>query len=123
MRSRPPEVWVPTLAVLLQRYGQDENAMSLVFSNLLQIGLIRALPHPERPGEFLLDSRPLQALLNEYGPRIATAAGTLGVDAAKGGIWTPDAAVTTTGSTTPSGIWTPDAPTRPSGEKKLILPR
>ncbi len=40
-------------------------------------------PHPDGSGRLMLDTRPLQALLEEYGPRVTTASGRLGVSAAK----------------------------------------
>jgi hypothetical protein len=102
-RSEPPEVWVAEIAAALDRYGEDPNASQVVMMNLVDLGLIRMAAHPERPGEVLLDSRPLQALLAEYGPRVTTPSGRLGVSATKPEIWTP-------GGTT-SG-----------GPSKLILP-
>ena len=42
-------------------------------SNLLDLGLIRMAPHPDRPDQVMLDSRPLMALLAQYGPRVTTA--------------------------------------------------
>src|SRR5262249_6336399 len=89
-RAEPPETWVPRLAVALERHAEDKSAGTEFLSTLMDMGLLRTVPHPDRPGEILLDSRPLQALLAEYGPRVTTAAGQLGVSATSGGIWTPD---------------------------------
>lgn len=119
--SEPPETWVPHLAVVLERHREGEASMPYVLSHLVDMGLVRMIPHPDQPGQILLDSRPLQSVLAEYGPRITTAAGTLGVSASQGGIWTPDAAA---GSTSSGGIWTPGAPREPGGgdKPKIIIP-
>ena len=97
-------------------------AYQVILKTLLDLGLISVAPNPDRPDDFLIDSRPLQALLAEYGPRVTTASGGLGVSATRGEVWTPGG---------PSGgggaIWTPGsqaAPSSPSGEEKprLIIP-
>jgi tetratricopeptide (TPR) repeat protein len=118
--SEPPEAWVPQLAVVLDRYRGDKEANPRILSMLVDLGLIQAVPHPEDPNELMFDTRPLQAVLAEYGPRITTATGDLGISAARGGIWTPGSEG---GATTPGGIWTPGSGSgEPGGEKKLILP-
>jgi hypothetical protein len=99
---------VPEIAVVLERYRQDKNASQLIMMNLVDMGLIQMVPSPDRPDEVYLDSRPLQALLAEYGPRITTASGRLGVSAAKPEIWTP-------GSGSGAG-------TSAGGPSKLIIP-
>ncbi len=119
-RSEPPEAWVPNLAVILDRYQNDESANQVLLSNLIDMGLIQVAPHPDKPDDVLLDTRPLQAVLAKYGPRITTAAGTLGVSATKGTIWTPGA--TPAGTTTSGGIWTPGSQTSGDAGKKLIIP-
>jgi hypothetical protein len=117
-----PETWVPELAVVVERYRNDPDATQIVMMNLIDMGLLEMVSHPERPGEVLLDSRPLQALMAQYGPRVTTAGGRLGVSATKPEIWTPG------GTAGPSGgIWTPGATTgSPApgggpGEKKGII--
>ena len=80
-------------------------------------------PNPDRPDDFLIDSRPLQALLAEYGPRVTTASGGLGVSATRGEVWTPGGQSGGGGG----AIWTPGsqaAPSSSSGEEKprLIIP-
>ncbi len=125
MQTEEPEVWVPELAVVMERYRDDSAAYQVILKTLLDLGLISVAPNPDRPDDFLIDSRPLQALLAEYGPRVTTASGGLGVSASRGEVWTPGG---------PSGggggaIWTPGsqaAPSSPSGEEKpkprLIIP-
>ena len=125
MRSRceTPESWVPMLAVALDRYKDDTRIAQMVLSNLVEMGLVRMQPHPEKPDQVMIDSRMLQAVLAEYGPRITTSSGQLGVSAAQGGIWTPGSPGA--GTTTQGGIWTPGGASAPaaSGDKpKLIIP-
>ena len=89
--------------------------------NLIDMGLLEMVPNPDRPSEIMLDSRPLQALLAEYGPRVTTASGRLGVSATKPEIWTPRATAGGSGG----GIWTPGSPRRKrsaGGGKELIIP-
>ncbi|HMB05409.1 MAG TPA: tetratricopeptide repeat protein [Isosphaeraceae bacterium] len=119
-RSTPPEVWVPDLAVIMDRYRDDQAANQAILLNLLEMGLVQMVPNPDKPDDILIDSRMLQTLMAEYGPRVTTASGQLGVSATRGGLWTP-------GSSTGGGgaIWTPgaDAPGTPGGDKpKLIIP-
>ncbi len=120
-RTEPPEVWVPQLAVVLERYREDRSASLTIMSALLDLGLVRMVPHPDTPGEMLIDTRMLQAVLAEYGPRVTTASGDLGVSASKGGIWTPGAPG---GGSSQGGIWTPGGTsTGDQGDKpKLIVP-
>ena len=88
-RSERPEAWVPELAVVLERYAQDPSANQVILMNLVEMGLVRMAPNPDNPEDILLDSRPLQAVLAEYGPRVTTASGRLGVSATKPDLWTP----------------------------------
>ncbi|MGE5756744.1 MAG: tetratricopeptide repeat protein, partial [Planctomycetaceae bacterium] len=103
-RSTPPEVWVPDLAVIMDRYRDDQAANQAILLNLLEMGLVQMVPNPDKPDDILIDSRMLQTLMAEYGPRVTTASGQLGVSATRGGLWTP-------GSSTGGGgaIWTPGA--------------
>src|SRR5207245_3680227 len=103
--SEELENWVPDLAAVLERYREDSVATQTTIMGLLEMGLLQMVPNPDRPGEILLDSRPLKTLLTRYGPRVTTSTGRLGVSATKPGIWTP-------GSTTGGpavGLWTPGA--------------
>jgi hypothetical protein len=126
-RTEPPESWVPRLAVAMERFGDDETSMSKLLQFLVSTGLVRLMPHPEQPGGMLMDNRPLMSLLAEYGPRITTATGGLGVSASQGGIWTPDMGTPAAGTTTKGGIWTPGSgstsPPASGGEKpRIIIP-
>jgi tetratricopeptide (TPR) repeat protein len=122
--SEPPDSWVPVLAAVLQRHREGEDAQRAVLMNLMRLGLVLAQPSPDRPGELLLDTRPLQQLLARYGPRITTASGELGISAAKTPIWTPGSETGTGGG----GLWTPGQPApppaaAPGGDKpRLIIP-
>ena len=118
-RTEPPEQWVPTLAIILDRYREDRAASQALMSNLIDMGLVSLVPNPDNPDDLLLDSRRLQAVLMEYGPRVTTASGGLGVSAANPEIWTPGGA-----SAGGGGIWTPGSETAAAGgeKPKLILP-
>jgi tetratricopeptide (TPR) repeat protein len=120
-RSEKPEDWVPELAIVLERYAQDPAANQIILMNLVELGLVRLSPNPDDPGDILLDSRPLQAVLAQYGPRVTTASGRLGVSATKPEVWTPGGPASSSGG----GLWTPGSGSgnSPSGDKpKLILP-
>ena len=107
------------MAILLERYGQDPQANQIILMSLVEMGLVRVLPNPDNRGEILLDTRPLQAMLAEYGPRVTTASGRLGVSAAKPEIWTP-------GATAPGGgggIWTPGAGPPSAGRRQAPADR
>ena len=112
------DAWVPDLAVILERYGENEQASGVVTTRLIEMGLLRLVSSPERPGEVMIDPRLLQQLISRYGPKVTTSAGYLGVSATRGEIWTPQSAAQ--GST----IWTPgsERESSGSGEKRLILP-
>ena len=115
-----PEVWVPRLAVILEKYQGNQEATSAVFLRLIEFGLVQPVVDPNRPEQVALDTRTLQYYLSRYGPRVTTSAGQLGVAAARGEIWTPESE-----SPGRSALWTPgSAPSPPpSGEKpKLIVP-
>jgi tetratricopeptide (TPR) repeat protein len=110
----PPEVWVPQLFRLLERYGAGQQTGIPMLGYLSGMGLIRLTVHQDQPGKVLMDDRALRALLAQYGPKIATAAG--------GGLWTPESA--SGGAAAPGGLWTPGASAAaPPGDKpKLIIP-
>lgn len=120
-RSEAPDAWVPHLAIVLERYKEDRAASAAVLSNLVDMGLVQMQPNPDRPGEVILDTRALQAVMQRYGPKITTAGGQLGVSAARGEIWTPSKPAPGAGG----GIWTPGASSKPAegGDKpRLIIP-
>lgn len=121
-RSEPPESWVPEVAVLLDRYRDDQYASQTVMLTLVDMGLIQMVSHPDRPGEVLLDSRPLQALLAEYGPRVTTASGKLGVSATKPEIWTPGASAAGGGGLYIPGSASGAPPGAATGPSKIIVP-
>jgi tetratricopeptide (TPR) repeat protein len=116
-----PEVWVPVLAVILQRYRGNQEALSAVLMRLVELGLVHAAVDPKRPGQILLDTQLLDQYLSQYGPRVTTAAGDLGVSASQGELWTPES--TRGGAGSP--IWTPGSDTGLGSRKepsKIILP-
>jgi len=119
-RSEPPEVWVPELAIVMERYGQEPSASQVLLLNLVEMGLVRMSPNPDNPEDVLLDTRPLQAVMAEYGPRVTTASGRLGVSATRPDLWTPGGPAGGSGG----ALWTPGSATnQPPGEKpKLIIP-
>jgi hypothetical protein len=114
----PLEQWVPELSVMLERHGKNEKAGGVIMSQLLEMGLVQPVSHPDRPGEIMIDTRPLQQLLDLYGPKVTTSSGYLGVSATRGEIWTPERAATG------SSIWTPgsDVGTGTSEKPRIIVP-
>jgi tetratricopeptide (TPR) repeat protein len=122
-RIEPPAKWVPDLAVVLERYSGDAASNEKVLMSLIDMGLIRLVARADRPEEIMIDAGVLQALMAEFGPRVTTASGALGVSAARGEIWTP-------GSAAGGGaIWTPGSETAPAPgatpgreRPKLIIP-
>jgi hypothetical protein len=124
-QSESPEVWVPDLAVVMDRYLNDQAANPAIMLNLLEMGLLRMVPNPDDPEQILVDSQVLQALMTRYGPRVTTASGQLGVSATRGALWTPGSEPSGTGGGGGGGLWTPGsaAPGASSGDKpKLIIP-
>ena len=119
-QTEKPEIWVPELAVLLDRYHDNQQATQVIVMNLIDMGLIEMVSSPDRPGETFLDTRGLQMLLSDYGPRVTTAAGRLGVSATRPEIWTPGASTGSSG-----GIWTPGSSAAPAPQggpdKKIII--
>jgi tetratricopeptide (TPR) repeat protein len=124
MAHEPPENWVPVLAGILELYRGKTDATSTILSTLLGLGLVQARPDPANPRRILIDTQLLENLVAQYGPRITTADGTLGISATRGGIWTPEAERAGAGQTSGGGIWTPGsgpAPT-PGDKPRIILP-
>ena len=128
-RLLKPEQWVPELAVLMDRKrpGRDSEAVTqTLVMGLVEMGLIRVVRDPQQPAQAALDTRILEALLAQFGPKITTASGELGVSAAKPQIWTPGQP----GGPAQGGggkIWTPGAggqPPKTGGDSgsKLIVP-
>ena len=115
-----PEVWVPVLAVILERYRGNQEATSAVLLRLVSLGLVQAGVDPNRPDQMVLDTQILEQYLKRYGPRVTTATGELGVAASQGEIWTPES---TAAAARRSGRRAPPSASRESEEKsKLILP-
>ena len=85
-----PDVWVPVLAVILERCRGNQEATSAVLLRLVSLGLVQAGVDPKRPDQLLLDTQILEQYLKRYGPRVTTATGELGVAASQGEIWTPE---------------------------------
>lgn len=128
-RTEPPETWVPEIAVIIDRYRSDPESSQVVMMSLIDMGLIQMVPNPDRSGDVLLDSRPLQEIMSQYGPRVTTASGRLGVSAAKPEIWTPggpagsgSGALYIPGGGGGSGGTSSPPSTQPGGPSKLILP-
>ena len=128
MLSEPTQ-WVPYLAIILDRKRPSQNADQItqtMIMGLIDLGLIRVVRNPQQPDQSQLDTRILEVLLQQYGPKIKTASGELGVSASKGGIWTPGQS-----AAAPAGggkIWTPGQsggnPPQAGGESgpKLFVP-
>ncbi len=116
IRTEPPESWATNLAVLLDR-GKSNTAMnSRLLVKLIGLGLVRVLSAPDRPEEYTLDTRVLEAVLSQYGPRVRTADGKIGLAESESRVWTPDQAPAE------GGIWTPGAQPAPAERPRLILP-
>jgi tetratricopeptide (TPR) repeat protein len=112
-----PEVWVPVLAVILERCRGNNEATSAVLLRLVSLGLVQAGVDPKRPDQLILDTQMLEQYLKRYGPRVTTATGELGVAASQSEIWTPESTEAS------SPIWTPGSgPARSEEKSKLILP-
>ncbi len=113
-----PEVWVPVLAVILERCRGNNEATTSILLRLVSLGLVHAGVDPKRPDQLLLDTQVLEQYLKRYGPRVTTATGELGVAASQNEIWTPES------SSAPSPIWTPGSSpaTRSEEKSKLIYP-
>jgi len=118
-----PEVWVPSLALILERARGDREATNFVLLRLIDLGLVKPVPDPYHPDQMALDTRVLEYYLSQFGPRVTTATGELGVAASRGSIWIPGAAAGG-GKGTGSSIWTPGSTSPPSagGKPMLIVP-
>jgi hypothetical protein len=115
-----PEVWVKTLAVILEQYRGNQEATSAIFVRLIKFGLVQVVADPNHPDQVALDTRTLDDYLNRFGPRVTTAGGELGVAATRSEIWTPESGAGGGGS-----LWTPGSalpPTSSEGKTKIILP-
>jgi tetratricopeptide (TPR) repeat protein len=113
-----PEVWVKSLAVILERYRGNQEATSAVLIHLIHLGLIQVVADPSRPDKVALDTRILDSYLSRFGPRVTTTTGQPGAAAARGEIWTPGSGGRET------SIWTPGAASPPrsrGGESKIIV--
>jgi tetratricopeptide (TPR) repeat protein len=116
-----PADWVPNLAAILDASRGSQEATSYVFVRLMELGLVKPVPDPYNPDQMAIDTRVLEYLLKEYGPRVTTTTGELGVAASRSSIWTPGTAVAAGGGG-PAGIWTPGSPAPGSpGEKRRVI--
>jgi len=117
-----PGVWVPVLALILERMRGSKEATNFVILRLIELGLVKPVPDPYHPDQMAIDTRVLEYYLSQYGPRVTTATGELGVAASKAAIWTPGAAAASGGGR--AGIWTPGSTSPPpaGGKGKLIVP-
>ena len=114
-----PDVWVPHLAILLERYSRNKEATSALLFRLVNLGLVQVVMDPKHPEQIVLDTRVLENFLSQYGPRVTTVAGQAGLAATRGEIWTPDSAPSA------SSIWTPGSASSPvpdGGKPKIIYP-
>ncbi|MGO9598963.1 MAG: tetratricopeptide repeat protein [Isosphaeraceae bacterium] len=112
------EEWVPELSAVLERHSNNDKAAPIIVSQLAEMGLVQPVPNPDRPGDIMLDTRPLQQLLKLYGPKLATSSGYVGVSATRSEIWTPESAAKG------SSIWTPgsDVGAGTSEKPRIIVP-
>lgn len=116
MNCEQPESWVPYLAVLLERAKSNVNANTRVLLRLVQLGLVRILPDSSRAEGFSLDLGILEGFLKEFGPRVQTADGRIGLGDRQDRVWTPNQAPAG------GGIWTPGSTAGPAERPPLILP-
>ena len=130
-RIERPDVWVPELAIVLERYAGEPTANQVILMNLVEMGLVQMAPNPDNPNDVLLDSRPLQAVMGEFGPRVTTSSGRLGVSATRPDLWTPGSPAGGSGGGG-GGLWTPGSgnpaarpaasPAGAPDQPRLILP-
>jgi tetratricopeptide (TPR) repeat protein len=114
-----PDIWVPRVAQLLDKYQRNQEATSAIFLRLVNLGVVQLARDPKNPEQVLLDTRNLEKLIATYGPRVTTAAGNLSSGGSGAPIWTP-------GSTgEPAKIWTPGSPAARAPEResaRIIIP-
>jgi hypothetical protein len=105
--------------IALERARNNPEAMNVVLRKLIELGLVRAVPDPYHPEQVALDTRMLEQLVSQYGPKITTPTGEPVAAASRGAIWTPQ-----TSSPAGGAIWTPGStPSQPAGqERKLFVP-
>lgn len=115
-----PQHWVPGLAVMLQQFARNNEALSTIIPVLVQLGLLRPYQDPARPDRVSIDSSLLDALIDKFGPKITTPSGGLGVAAGKPSLWTPESEPAKSGG---GKLWTPGQPKTGGDEgSKLIIP-
>ena len=110
-RSEPPETLGPRAGRRPRALWQGCRRQRKGHPGAGRYGTDPAGRPARRPEEVTIDPRVLQALMAEYGPRVTTASGQLGVSAARGEIWTPGSAAGGGGG----GIWTPGLRPRRGG--------
>ena len=88
----PPDVWVPVLAVILDRCrGQPRSDLGGAACGWSVLVSSRPGSIPSVRTSSILDTQMLEQYLKRYGPRVTTATGELGVAASQSEIWTPEA--------------------------------
>jgi hypothetical protein len=105
-----PEDWVPLIATLLDRYRGNPEATTAILIRLAELGLVQMGVDPKKPDQISLDTKVLEQLLSQFGPRLTTS---------QGAIWTPGS------PRGGSAIWTPGSAPADTGQRpgsKIILP-
>jgi hypothetical protein len=90
---------------------------------LIELGLVKPIADPYHPDQIAVDTRVLEYYMRQYGPRVTTSTGELGVAASRGSIWTPSAASAGAPGGGRGSIWTPgsNSPPPAAGEKRKVI--
>jgi tetratricopeptide (TPR) repeat protein len=119
-QAEHPSAWVPFLAAVLERYAEGGPHTDTLVLTLINMGLIQLQPHPDRPDDYVMDTRTLQMVMEQFGPKITTASGRLGVSVTGGKVWTPESEAGASG-----GVWTPGqsgGSAQDEAKPRLIIP-
>ena len=68
MLLEEPEVWVPVVAVILERCRGNNEATSAVLMRLVSLGLVQAGVDPKRPDQLSSIPRCWSTISNDMGP-------------------------------------------------------